>query len=227
MANVPRPAHRVDRGEAEMRFRKVLVTVAVAAIASFGVAVASPAQAKPTADWEIAIDCTGPVVLPGAPGDVYMFYLTGDCLNDYVELWNTKIADPDELGFLGDNIGGSFDTFDPCDNFCAPEFIPSDWYVQNYSSYAETFAALVGSNADGGTLTPGAVVATFSDFTKGEHWYITWGQTSAGPTEYWTQGYGRASADATCDAGWAPSWDYWPNDGKGGWVCVREVPKYS
>jgi hypothetical protein len=211
-----------------MRVRKVMVAVAVAAIASFGVAVAAPAQARPSADWEIPIDCTGPVVLPGAPGDVYMFYLTGDCLTDSVELWNIKIEDPDDdLGFLGPNLGGTFADYYECDLFCAPTYDPSDWYVQNDASYAETFAALVGANAQGMTLTPGAVVATFIDYTQDKFWYITWGSTSGGPTEYWTQGVGRASADATCDAGWAPSWDYWPNGGTGGWVCVREVPKYS
>jgi hypothetical protein len=210
-----------------MRMRKVLAGAAVAALATLSIAVAAPAQARPNADWDIPIDCTGPVVLPGAPGDVYMFYLTGDCLTDHVELWNTKIGSPDELGFLGDNLGGSFANFSTCDNFCPPTFVPSDWYVQNTGTYAETFAPLVATNAAGGTLTPGSVVATFTDFTKGEGWYITWGTVGSGPTEYWTQGYGRASADAACDAGWAPSWDYWPNNGKGGWVCTRQVPMYS
>lgn len=40
----------------------------------------------------------------------------------------------------------------------------------------------------------------------------------------WVQAYGRASADAQCLEGWNPSWDLWPNAGKGGFVCQREIP---
>ena len=39
----------------------------------------------------------------------------------------------------------------------------------------------------------------------------------------WHQAVGRASADATCEAGWAPSYAEWMNDGKGGYTCERVI----
>lgn len=39
----------------------------------------------------------------------------------------------------------------------------------------------------------------------------------------WHQAVGRASADATCDAGWSPSWAQWMNDGAGGYTCERVI----
>jgi hypothetical protein len=43
----------------------------------------------------------------------------------------------------------------------------------------------------------------------------------------WQQAYGRASASDTCLTGYTPSWDTWPNGGKGGFVCNRFVPEYG
>ena len=40
------------------------------------------------------------------------------------------------------------------------------------------------------------------------------------------QSTARASADATCSSGWAPSWAQWPNNGKGGYVCDRWIYIY-
>ena len=62
---------------------------------------------------------------------------------------------------------------------------------------------------DGGTLTVPVAPCT---------------TVSASPIPAWVQAYGRASADATCLEGWNPSWDLWPNDGKGGFVCQRSIP---
>jgi hypothetical protein len=44
------------------------------------------------------------------------------------------------------------------------------------------------------------------------------------PIPPWVQGYARATAADTCQDGWSPSWELWPNGGVGGWVCTREVP---
>ena len=43
----------------------------------------------------------------------------------------------------------------------------------------------------------------------------------AGPAP-WFQGIGRSSRDAICPATYGPSYAEWMNNGKGGWVCVRE-----
>ena len=40
----------------------------------------------------------------------------------------------------------------------------------------------------------------------------------------WLQATGRASQEERCPDQWAPSWQQWPNDGRGGWVCVRTIP---
>jgi predicted outer membrane repeat protein len=35
----------------------------------------------------------------------------------------------------------------------------------------------------------------------------------------WLKAFGRATAEVTCPSGTAPSWAYWPNDGRGGFTC--------
>jgi hypothetical protein len=40
----------------------------------------------------------------------------------------------------------------------------------------------------------------------------------------WVQGYGRGASTDACKDGWDPSWEQWPNEGRGGWVCTRSVP---
>ena len=39
----------------------------------------------------------------------------------------------------------------------------------------------------------------------------------------WLQSFARASAAATCPAGYGASWAEWPNGGKGGFVCNRTL----
>ena len=51
--------------------------------------------------------------------------------------------------------------------------------------------------------------------------------SSEAPILMWQQSYGRASASDTCLTGYTPSWDTWPNGGKGGFVCNRFVPEYG
>lgn len=43
----------------------------------------------------------------------------------------------------------------------------------------------------------------------------------------WVQAYQRPSKDASCRSGWNPSWQQWPGNGVGGWVCTREVLAYA
>jgi hypothetical protein len=49
----------------------------------------------------------------------------------------------------------------------------------------------------------------------------------AAPVLMWQQAYGRTSATDVCQSGYTPSWDTWPNGGKGGFVCNRFVPEYG
>ena len=39
----------------------------------------------------------------------------------------------------------------------------------------------------------------------------------------WFQSVGRTRQEDPCEPGWAPSWAEWMNDGRGGWVCNREI----
>jgi hypothetical protein len=50
---------------------------------------------------------------------------------------------------------------------------------------------------------------------------------SSFPIPVWMQAVGRSAPDASCPDGFAPSWDTWPNGGKGGYVCNRFVPVYG
>jgi hypothetical protein len=46
----------------------------------------------------------------------------------------------------------------------------------------------------------------------------------APPIPAWVQAYGRDGRDATCEAGWDPSWQSWAEPVTGGWVCTRSIP---
>jgi hypothetical protein len=60
------------------------------------------------------------------------------------------------------------------------------------------------------------------------------------PAQAWVQSFQRASADAPCvppkeldiawqadwpaaENTWIPTWEQWPNGGKGGWTCLRII----
>ena len=49
----------------------------------------------------------------------------------------------------------------------------------------------------------------------------------AAPVLMWQQAYSRGSATDSCQDGYTPSWDTWPNSGAGGFVCNRFVPEYG
>lgn len=44
------------------------------------------------------------------------------------------------------------------------------------------------------------------------------------PIPPWIQGYGRGGPADACRDGWSPSWEMWPNGGRGGYVCTRSIP---
>ncbi len=47
------------------------------------------------------------------------------------------------------------------------------------------------------------------------------------PIPMWQQAIGRPSATAPCPDGYTGSWDTWPNNHTGGYVCNRFVPTYG
>ena len=42
----------------------------------------------------------------------------------------------------------------------------------------------------------------------------------------WFQSYGRLRDSDPCMAGYSPSWEQWPNDGRGGYVCSAAIYAY-
>ena len=43
----------------------------------------------------------------------------------------------------------------------------------------------------------------------------------------WLQAYQRQGSAENCRSGWSPSWQQWPANGAGGWVCTRTVLAYA
>jgi hypothetical protein len=216
--------------------KRALAALGTAALVAFGmVGLATPAQAGGGTTWDVAIDCTGPVYLPGSPGDHYNIYLVGDCLTTYAGVWNA-IDDPvsnspmlSDMGFFGwPDYGANWNEYTAdCIAHCSG--LIGDWFVvANQSPGVLYDVPLLGANEEGGVLVRGGAVATIAYGNPGDptHQYIYLG-TGAGPTEYWHQSVGRASVDATCATGWSASWEQWMNDGKGGWVCTRDVVMYG
>lgn len=39
----------------------------------------------------------------------------------------------------------------------------------------------------------------------------------------WQKSYARDASEAACENDWHPSWAQWPNQGAGGFVCVKEI----
>jgi len=89
-----------------------------------------------------------------------------------------------------------------------PSTLASGCYNVNYTSFSTVLATI--SNVAIGDVDCGSGTAAADGADT--------------PIPAWVQAYGRASKDATCIDGWNPSWNLWPNDGKGGWVCTRSIP---
>lgn len=199
-----------------------------AVVAAGLVGLSAPAQALPSSTWQITIDCARDVYLPGNPGDTYDFTLMGDCLSasDYAYLWNEAYDDDAEEylhnGFLGVPANSGALDYYGCSNNCGAAD-PSDWYFY-VATEPETAVGvqLLSTNQVGEKLTPGAIVGNVYTDVTATGWDIYWAGVASTPPPSWYQGVGRASADATCDAGWTASWALWPNGGTGGWVCNRE-----
>jgi hypothetical protein len=47
--------------------------------------------------------------------------------------------------------------------------------------------------------------------------------TSERDLTIWHQAYAREDPVKPCESTWHPSWAQWPNDGAGGFVCVKEI----
>jgi len=206
--------------------RRIVLGLVSAALCLGGVGLAPAVSA---AEVDVMTDCHGPITVYATVGDTIVFTLTPQC-SGAGELWDVGPAFPEPLGsgFLsleGVSDGGSY---------VLHSWFSDDWNVfssDQSPTIVRTTLQSLGINSGGGAntpLAPGAVIANVSP--DDEVFYpVTYEPTSDAPrpTIMWNQAIGRASASAACPAGYTPSWDTWPNNHTGGYVCNRFVPMYG
>ncbi len=95
---------------------------------------------------------------------------------------------------------------------------PSSYYVAYLAA-----AAYAGGNS--WFCTPGSCTWSPQGTDLGFRTYVDTGGSPRDLT-LWQKAYARASAAETCESGWHPSWMQWPNDGQGGFVCVKNTYAY-
>lgn len=189
------------------RVRSAIVATAIAL--SFGVLAATSASATPphativdNADGTVTLtyaDVPAPGVNPG------VYFCAGsvapaDCRVDGPTT-NIRYFTSASVGMGSSPVtfaeGSSLFLMDGGD----PVDLPAGVYTMTY--WITTGATVVAS-------APHVVIGSPHDATP--------------PPPPWVQSYGRLTADATCQSGWSPSWEQWPNGGQGGYVCTREIP---
>lgn len=72
----------------------------------------------------------------------------------------------------------------------------------------------VGYNSSGQSQAVGALLSIYL------------GSVAERDLTVWHQSVERSSQDSTCSIGFTPSWAEWPHEGKGGFVCNRQVYAY-
>jgi hypothetical protein len=193
-----------------MRIRRFLAAAAATMVAAAGVAgVAAPAASAAELGPD-TVACNEPsrtLNVTGSVGDTFTVVST------------TPINCEDVTTSVSGVVTWSADDTCPLpdpDAFCG------------YSDYdTETGTIVVITLAQPGTTTWRARANT-SDVGLTVTFTVTGTTTAAGSgaTEIpaWVQAYGRSGADATCEDGWAPSWQSWAEPVTGGWVCTRSIP---
>jgi hypothetical protein len=215
----------LGRGDVNaMRMKqKVAVIAAALAVVGGGAIVGAPAASAATVG--LTIDCTTDATLAGAnPGDTIVITMSTACAYGGGWIWNLNDYSTNEgapSGFLSAPTSVENAYSSGADGGRTGD----DWYVYSDGSGTTTIVTtLLSQDWVGNPLEVGSVVAAMGT-SSGTYTAIHYGggRDASSPRSIWVQGYGRASVDVTCDEGWAPSWDQWPNDGQGGWVCTRVV----
>jgi hypothetical protein len=93
------------------------------------------------------------------------------------------------------------------------------------NSYVAYAAAAAYAGGDGWFCNPSSCTWSTLNFDLGFRTYVDTGGSPRDLT-LWQKAYARASAAETCESGWHPSWMQWPNDGQGGFVCVKNTYAY-
>lgn len=100
-----------------------------------------------------------------------------------------------------------------------------------YMGGSDLTDAFVGCGT-GGVLGTSIAVGSDPDPVLPSTWTFVEGTLTAtvvpcpptAPIPAWVQAYGRDGKDATCLAGWSPSWQKWAEPVTSGWVCTRNIP---
>lgn len=107
-------------------------------------------------------------------------------------------------GLVAENVVGAED-FSVSPHYCNRIFFGSDTFVTGDNGFRISVGAVA---------TLGNAIAAYACGVL----------PPPPPIPEWVQAYGRASADATCEDGWGPSWQEWAQQVTGGWVCTRSIP---
>jgi hypothetical protein len=193
-----------------MRLRRIALATGAAVALAASSFVAAPAASAATRVVTIEVDCTSSelwstpnIHVTASPGDTIQLVGDPNCT------WGDwRNGDPITDALVIDST-----------DFHAPP--PYQWTIR-----PDAELGTYGS-PDGSDNYVFSALAESSIYI-GQSFYLTLVKASdRGPIPDWVQGYGRAIADEVCLEGWTPSYDMWPNEGTGGWVCTRNVPMYG
>lgn len=207
----------------------------------------APAASAAPAVVNVTVECPQPLSVTANVGDTIVFTFASSCnyqagVNEW-NIWNVNAADGTGQygGFM--SLVSTTAQNSPCqgDSACAyPSFYSTDdWGVSSGTSAGITVTTILSAlNGEPQPLaiTPGAAIGAlnneFASYVLNP-WAVAirWaGPRTSGvsaPVMMWQQAYARASAADSCQSGYTPSWDTWPNGGTGGFVCNRFVPEYG
>ena len=142
-------------------------------------------------------------------------------------------------GRFNDTYGDVLVLCDESASQCGPDFPGSTlyrFYPDEGSTSSTLSAATPMFTAAGDPASPpaGPYVLQAVSYTNGtpaispigDLLHVVLGPPGSRDLTTWLQSVARPSAEASCARGYSPSWDLWPNDGTGGYVCNRTVYAY-
>lgn len=210
-----------------MSIRRVAASVAAAALIAGGVAMGAAPAASAAGTVSITTDCNGDVDLYAHVGDTVIITLSDVCAagSDGGVVYNINAPFPYEYTESG--YFGAADVINSAYTWSSSVY-SNDWGAySDGSGTTQITTSLLASNGASVPLTIGSTVAMIGADGYDLSFRIIYRGTEkigATPIPPWVQGYGRGSAADACNDGWAASWEQWPHDGTGGWVCTRVIP---
>ena len=208
--------------------RSAGIVIAAFCVALAGIVVAPLASA---AEVDLTIHCDQDVQLLANVGDSVVMTMGSGCgvgdggyLGNEGTTWPSGESSPAYQGFFG------------AATFIHPQ---SPWDSWDFSGDWGTFsdgsgttsvtATLLNTNGNADPIHVGAILAVMSPEQSGAPFAIVYAgsREADSSSPMWEQSVGRASSSADCPDGYTPSWDTWPNNHTGGYVCNRFVPMYG